>query len=65
VDIDIVLGDPTVSRRHARLLFRDAKWIVHDLRSMNGTTVNDTNVGRCELRPGDVLRIGENTLAID
>ncbi len=62
---DVVLADPTVSRHHARLVFRDAKWIVHDLASTNGTSINGTYVGRCELRPGDRLRLGDEFLAID
>ncbi len=62
---DVVLDDPTVSRQHARLLFRDGKWIIHDLHSTNGTCVNGISVGRCELLPGDHLELGENHLRID
>lgn len=62
---DVVLDDPTVSRRHARLVFRDAKWIVQDLRSTNGTIVNGARVGRCEIRPGDHLALGDEHLQID
>jgi hypothetical protein len=62
---DVVLSDPTVSRRHARLVFRDPNWIVQDLESRNGTFVNRARVGRCELRPGDELLIGETALRID
>jgi hypothetical protein len=62
---DVVLSEATVSRHHARLVFRDGKWILHDLRSTNGTAVNGTYVGRCELYPGDRLVLGEERLAID
>ena len=62
---DVVLSNRSVSRRHARLVFRDDKWIVQDLRSTNGTTVNGTRVGRCELRPGDHLLLGDELLRID
>jgi FHA domain len=62
---DIALGDQTVSRRHARLLFRDGAWIVNDLASKNGVTVNGTQVGRCQLRPGDRLGLGLQLLDID
>src|SRR6202034_2782856 len=37
---DVVLGDPSVSRRHARLTFRDERWVLNDLDSLNGTLVN-------------------------
>jgi hypothetical protein len=62
---DVALSDQTVSRRHARLLFRDGAWIVKDLASKNGVTVNGTKVGRCQLRPGDRLGLGLQLLEID
>ena len=62
---DVVLSDLEVSRRHAQLRFRDGKWILEDLRSRNGTTVNGVRVGRCELRPGDRLVIGAHELEVD
>jgi hypothetical protein len=62
---DVVLENLSVSRQHARLMFRDAKWIVQDLESTNGTIVNGTRVGRCELRPGDHLVLGNAHLTID
>jgi hypothetical protein len=62
---DVVLPGPGVSRWHARLCFRDGTWVVQDLRSTNGTTVNGTSVGRCALRPGDQLSLGDEWLTID
>jgi hypothetical protein len=62
---DMVLSDPSVSRRHARLVFRDGSWVVQDLQSTNGTVLNGTRVGRCELRPGDQLILGNERLQID
>jgi hypothetical protein len=62
---DVVLSDHSVSRRHARLLFRDGSWVLQDLSSTNGTVVNDVRVGRCELRPGDLVSLGETRLRID
>lgn len=62
---DVVLSDPTVSRRHARLIFRDGTWVLQDLQSTNGTTVNGMYVGRCELRPGDRLVLGNEHLRVD
>lgn len=62
---DVVLSDPSVSRRHARVTFRDGGWILQDLESTNGTTVNGTAVGRCELRPGDRLVLGAERLRVD
>jgi hypothetical protein len=62
---DVVLEHLSVSRHHARLVFRDAKWILQDLESTNGTVVNGTRVGRCELRAGDHLLLGDAHLKID
>jgi FHA domain len=62
---DVVMTDDTVSRRHARLTFRDGAWIVRDLDSTNGTRVNGKHVGRCRLQLGDQLALGNQLLRID
>jgi hypothetical protein len=62
---DVVLSADTVSRWHVRLTFRDGGWIVRDLDSTNGTHLNGERVGRCRLRPGDELVLGEQLLRID
>jgi hypothetical protein len=64
-DCDVVLSDLTVSRRHARLVFRDGTWILHDLDSTSGTLLNNSAVKRCELRPGDRLTLGDVRVQID
>jgi hypothetical protein len=62
---DIVLSGAAVSRRHARLSFRDGNWILQDLDSTNGTVVNGALVGRCKLQPGDGVNIGDEQLIVD
>jgi hypothetical protein len=62
---DVVLSDLSVSRRHARLFFRDGRWVLQDLGSTNGTAVNGLQVGRCELRPGDRIALGDEHLVVD
>ena len=62
---DVVLEDLTVSRRHARLVYRDGTWVLQDLGSTNGTLLNGIRVGRSELRPGDRLLVGDARLLID
>ena len=62
---DLVLTLPSVSRRHARLAFRDGSWVIQDLGSRNGTVVNGVAVGRCELRPGDHVVLGDEHLVVD
>jgi pSer/pThr/pTyr-binding forkhead associated (FHA) protein len=61
----VVLVELSVSRLHARLVFRDGSWILQDLESTNGTIVNGVLVGRCALRPGDRLLLGKARLRID
>jgi len=62
---DVVLSDLSVSRQHARLVFRDGRWVLQDLGSTNGTMVNGVPAGRCELRPGDELLLGDERFRID
>lgn len=62
---DLVLNDPSVSRRHVHLFFREGRWIVVDLHSTNGTYINGVRVQRSELLPGDQLTIGNDRLHVD
>lgn len=58
------LVGPSVSRRHCRIGWADAGWVVEDLGSTNGLFVNDGRVSRRALRAGDAVRIGEFTLVV-
>jgi hypothetical protein len=40
IDLDTVDQEAKVSRRHARILFRDGKFLLEDLGSTNGTYIN-------------------------
>ncbi|HTU96928.1 MAG TPA: FHA domain-containing protein [Solirubrobacteraceae bacterium] len=62
---DVMVGHPSVSRRHARLSFRDGHWVLRDLDSTNGTRVNGKAVVRCRLEPGDRLSLGSADLLVD
>lgn len=53
---DIVVDEPLVSRRHARLERREGRWYVVDLASTNATRVNGGVVSEWPLTPGDELR---------
>lgn len=55
---DIVLDMDNVSRRHARVLNRKDGFYVEDLKSTNGTYVNDIEVKFERLRNGDLIKIG-------
>ncbi len=59
-ECDVVLLHPSVSRQHARIIFRpeEPKLTVHDLDSANGVFVNRRRVRWADLRPKDALTIG-------
>jgi pSer/pThr/pTyr-binding forkhead associated (FHA) protein len=63
--VDIVLNDPSVSRRHAILERRGAMWVVLDQQSANGTWLDDHRVTEAALRAGQRLRLGMVTLAVN
>ena len=55
-----MLDDLEVSRLHARLSRTESgAFVIHDL-SRNGTFVNGIRIERCQLSPGDNVRLGPN-----
>jgi FHA domain-containing protein/uncharacterized protein DUF1707 len=58
-ECDVVVGEATVSRRHAELRHSpDDTWTVRDLGSLNGTWVNGSPVREARVRRGDELWLG-------
>jgi FhaA, N-terminal domain/FHA domain len=65
-ECDCVLSDPNVSRRHAELRRgQTGDWQVVDLSSTNGIKVNDRQVDRSRLSPGDVVTLGTTRFTFD
>jgi len=57
---DIVLGDPEVSRQHARLTRTPGGYVLEDLGSTNGSFVNGERLSSPRvLNPGDLLGMSE------
>ena len=57
-ECEVVLREPTASRKHAQLRIDDGRVFVADLGSYNGTTVNgDPVTAERELRTGDAVQI--------
>jgi pSer/pThr/pTyr-binding forkhead associated (FHA) protein len=55
----IRMNDERLSRRHAGIEFRDGSFWLSDLRSSNGTFVNQNRLNTPHrLRSGDVIRLG-------
>jgi len=65
-DNTIVLPDASVSAHHANVHQDHGQWWVEDLRSTNGTAVNETWVRNpTPFYPGDVVRLGEVLLRLE
>jgi len=63
---DLMLPKGNVSKRHARLLFRDGRFIVTDLKSTNGTYVNGRKITQATIvREGDKIYVGDFVLRIE
>jgi len=63
-DLDMVLVEEMVSRRHARIQLTNGHISIDDLNSTNGTFVNGERVTHAELQEGDRVLIGSNILKV-
>jgi hypothetical protein len=59
---DIQVDDVSISGQHCRVRPEDGYFVLHDLKSTNGTLVNEKKVVRHVLAEGDVISIGETSL---
>ena len=60
-DNDIVLSNPFLSKKHARLIVREGQVYLEDLGSKNGTFLNENRLNKYDnalLRNGDKIRLG-------
>jgi diguanylate cyclase (GGDEF)-like protein len=59
----IRLNDDGISRKHARIVPRGTEVFIEDLKSANGTVVNDEVIeGERALQDGDKIRLGSTTI---
>jgi predicted component of type VI protein secretion system len=61
-ECEVRLPDVDTSRRHAKIVCDGGRFVLYDLASTNGTFVNGERIEQHELRPGDRLQIGANTV---
>ncbi|KYF88551.1 hypothetical protein BE17_22695 [Sorangium cellulosum] len=64
MELDMVLVEDMVSRRHARITCTDQKLWIEDLRSTNGTFVNGEKIEKKTLKEGDRVLIGTSILKV-
>src|SRR5262249_59712856 len=57
------LTDPQVSRFHCQIQVQGDKGLLYDSGSAAGTWVNGERITQHELRPGDVISVGETHLS--
>lgn len=61
---DLVLDDPRVSRRHARIEVEGKRLTLVDLESSHGTEIDGHPAERTEIRRGSTIQIGDTTLEV-
>jgi pSer/pThr/pTyr-binding forkhead associated (FHA) protein len=61
-DNDLAIEDPAVSAHHARITKIQAVYFIEDLKSTNGTFVNEKRIDRHQLRDTDVVTIGQHRI---
>jgi len=62
---NIVIPDPFISRRHAKIYHRDGEWVIEDLGSTNGTFVDGEDIrekGAVRVRNGSEIVVGLTVL---
>ena len=63
-ELDMVLVEDMVSRRHAKIIVSDEQIVIQDLGSTNGTFVNGEKIKRAKLNEGDRILIGTSIIKL-
>ena len=59
---DIRVVDDRISRAHCVVGLKDGAYVVQDLKSTNGTFVNNERITEVPLRPNDKIRVGQTVI---
>ena len=63
---DVVLDDPNISRQHAEIRPRGGSWVLTDLGSTNGSSINGRRIEQPEvIKPGDEIELGTLVLTFE
>ena len=63
-EADVVVADEKISRLHCGIRFQDGEYHVRDLKSRNGTYLNDVQIEDALLQPGDRIRLGSTVIEV-
>jgi len=63
-ELDMVLAEDMVSRKHAKIITQGGKVVIEDLGSTNGTFVNGEKIKHARLKEGDRILIGTSILRL-
>jgi hypothetical protein len=65
-ECDVVLTDPNVSRKHAEIRPRGGSWVVTDLGSTNGVSLNGRRINGPEvIKAGDEIELGTSVISFE
>ena len=64
-EADIVVPSERASREHCTIRLWDGDYVIKDMKSRNGTFVNDERIEVAVLKIGDRIRIGTTVLHVD
>jgi len=66
----VITDDPDLSRRHARIFWTGASWMLEDLNSSNGSFIGEFQsarrlTGASAIKDGEIFRVGLTRLRLD
>jgi pSer/pThr/pTyr-binding forkhead associated (FHA) protein len=62
---DIQIDNLGVSNEHAKIIRHSGHYTIEDLKSTNGTFLNEKQITKANLSPNDIVTIGKHTLEVN
>lgn len=64
-DNDYIVSDNSISKHHFKIMDDGKNFFIIDLKSSNGTYVNDKKINTAIIKKGDVITVGDNAIRIE
>ncbi len=61
---DIQIDNLSVSKHHAKIFKKEERFFIEDLKSTNGTYLNEKTVSHADLNDKDIITVGKHTMEI-